>query len=83
MADGVSYIEELGSESPEAFASCWEDGDGLFTVDCIVSKTVGAKGISAVVLVAKGVVVGVVAVRRFAAQMVFCGWTVNVTSIVG
>ena len=77
MADGVSYIEELGSESPEAFASCWEDGD------CVVSKTVGAKGISAVVLVAKGVVVGVVAVRRFAAQMVFCGWTANVTSIVG
>ena len=55
----------------------------MFTVDCIVSKTVGAKGISAVVLVAKGVVVGVVAVRRFAAQMVFCGRAASMAPIVG
>ena len=55
----------------------------MFAVDYVVDEAVGAKGISAVILVAEGVVICMGAVWRFAAQMVFCGRAASMASIVG
>ena len=55
----------------------------MFAVNCVVAEAVEAKGISEVILVAEGVVICMGTVRRFAAQMVFCGRAANMASIVG